>query len=149
MKPHLLLLPLFLLPGLFSCKETKNEPPAASAAASTSELVETPATPPPQDPPLITLLYQISSLDMKEKTELPPDENDPFAGLGGPKSPSKQLAEAGLPLPKGASATRTGDPHFILKAPQSYHDQVAALLGIKGKPSPPPETDDTATDPAE
>jgi hypothetical protein len=143
MKPHLLL-PFILLPGISSCKK---EAPTASTAASTSEHVDTPTTTPPQAPPFITLIYQISDLDMKEKTELPPDENDPFAGLGGPKYPSQQLAEAGLPLPKGASATRTG-PKFILKAPQSYHDQVATLLDVKGSSSPP-QSDDTVTKPAE
>ncbi|RYD42325.1 MAG: hypothetical protein EOP83_32860 [Verrucomicrobiaceae bacterium] len=99
------------------------------------------------DPTPVSLLYYISDADMRKLTLGPPDEDDPFAGMGADyKYPSQQLAKAGLPLPKGTSATRVYNK-VIINAPRSYHDQVAALLGVKGMPSPKPE--DTSADPTD
>ena len=135
MKPHQLLF-LIILPGV-SCKE--RETPATSAGISTTSPAQS-QSPLPPDPTPIRLIYHITDADMRQRTlgTNPSDESDPFADFARDYPyPSQQLAKAGLPLPKGAIIARPGC-HFVLTAPRSYHDQVAALLGVKGTTPPPP-----------
>jgi hypothetical protein len=130
MKPHLLLALSTLL--AISCKKD----PVASNSTSASETSQTQAPPPTTAPPpapdstSVSLWYHISDAEMKKRLGIPPPSSDPFGGPN-PKYPSQQLAQAGLPLPKGASITRVYDS-FLLLAPTDYHEKVAALLGVKG-----------------
>ena len=141
MKPCLLL--SLILLTLISCRK---EPAAKTGTHGGSVKTQTSLQ---RDPTPVSLRYEISDQDMRKRTGCPTDQNsDPFAEESylSYKYPSQQLAKAGLPMPEGTVIGRPGS-HFVLLAPQSYHDQVAALLGVKGTPIQTPKTKEDASDP--